>query len=415
MLKRHIAPLGALAASLWLCGSIGPLAAEAEPPSQQRPVLHEFISRTLYEHPALQAAKANLNAAKARARGQSRPLYNPELEVGYEDGADKTKSVGISQTIDWSGKRGARSSVALAEVDAAGATLQITRKALFTELLTALADYQTRREGFSLAEHRVQLAKDFLALAERRNMAGDLPKTELLTARLTLAGARAELNAARSELSSAEERLIAVAGEEKPLWPMLAGEPTGLPQSGDDVQLQALPELRLSLAETQISRSRIQVAKRNRVPDPTLGLTGGEENSGTLFGVRLSVPLPVRNNYRAEVEAAGSDLIATQQSYNDLQRRLRARLQASNRRYQAVTDAWQDWRDQGAVPLEEQRALLGRLWEAGEISAVDYLVQLNQTFATESAAVALRGRLWTAWFQWLDASGRVDEWMEQIQ
>jgi cobalt-zinc-cadmium efflux system outer membrane protein len=52
---------------------------------------------------------------------------------------------------------------------------------------------------------------------------------------------------------------------------------------------------------------------------------------------------------------------------------------------------------------------LRRLWEAGEISTTDYLVQLRQTLDVQESALDLRQILWRAWFEWLAASGRVDQ------
>ncbi|GGO15823.1 RND transporter [Iodidimonas muriae] len=415
-----LALFGAVIASLWLAESA--VAQESAAPDI---ALREFVFNVLSDHPALRQAQAELDAARAQARGQAQPLYNPEIELGYENALDNSKSVGLSQTLDLSGKRGARAGVATAEITAAEARLAIARKTLLADLLVALSDFQARREGLRVADERVALDAEFLALADRRNRAGDLPQSELLTARLTLAEARAAASTARIELSRAEERLQAVMGGVLPPPPPLAGLPPEAPPSTDAVAVDALPELRLAMADAEAARSFIRVAKRNRIPDPTIGLRVGEERSSldpfgrrestTLFGVRLSIPLPIRNRFSAEVDAAGADLVAAEQSYRDLRRRVEARLAASLRRYETALGAWQAWTAQGVAPLEEQRALLQRLWQAGEIGAVDYIIQLNQTFATESAGVELKGRLWTTWFDWLDASAAIGEWVENIQ
>lgn len=366
-----------------------------------------------------------MDAARAQARGQAQPLYNPEIELEYEDGFETSKAVGLSQTLDFNGKRRARAAVATAEVVAAEARFAITRKTLLANLLIALSDYQARQDAVRIAEQRVRLDEEFLALAERRNRAGDLPQSDLLTARLTLAEARAAASTANIEFSQVEERLIAVVGGVMPPPPPLSDSPPQQRPSIDVVNVEALPELQSAQANTEAARSFVGVAKRNRIPDPTIGVKVGEERSAldpfgqressTLFGVRLSIPLPIRNTFSAEVDVAGADLIAAEQSYRDLRRRVEARLAASLRRYETALSAWQAWTAQGAAPLEEQRALLQRLWNAGEIDAVDYIIQLNQTFATESAGVELRGRLWATWFDWLDASASIGEWMETIQ
>lgn len=413
MRKVYLALVSAYLMGAWAVLPASPAKAATE--ARPQPVLGEFIQIVVQGHPALEAAQAALDAARARARGQGRPLYNPELEVDYEDAEVRTKQVGLAQTFDWSGKRSARADVAQAEVTAAEATYDIARKSLLTELLTGLAEHQARLDVFQLSKRRVELNYDFLGLAERRNRAGDLPKTQLLTARLALAEAKVNRTTAQGDLAGARENLVAIVGEKRSLWPRMEGVPSQNPPPPDVARLEKLPELRFARSQAQTFRSRIQVARKNRVPDPTLGVRYGEEGATSLLGLRLSIPLPIRNSFRAEVDAARADVIVAEQSYSDIYRRAEARLGTSHERYLAVAAAWKDWREGGAEPLEEQRLLLQRLWQAGEINAVDYLVQLNQTFATEIASSELRGRLWSAWFNWLDASGAVDEWVENIQ
>lgn len=382
---------------------------------QKRPVLHEFIEQVTNNHPALMASEAALAAARARAKGQSRPIYNPALAVGYENAVEVTKEVGLSQTFDWSGKRQARTGVGRAEVDAAEARYAITKKALLSDILRTLADYQVASRLFDVALQRESLSIKFLELATRRHKAGEMPQAELLTARLALAEARATKNEATLALSTAEENLEAISGQDRQVWPHLTGAPLQTVAAPETVAYERLPELRLAQAQTDIARARIRVAKSERMPDPTVGVRVGEEGNSSLVGLTASIPLPVRNSFRDEVKAAGSDFLEAQQSYYAENRRVRARFDASLKRYLSASGAWSLWQDQGAEPLAAQRALLARLLEARQISAIDYLIQLNQTFTTETAAIELNGRLWNAWFDWQDAGATVEEWLETIQ
>ena len=53
------------------------------------------------------------------------------------------------------------------------------------------------------------------------------------------------------------------------------------------------------------------MARRNRIPDPTVGVRGGRVDYGNVrdnvVGVSLNIPLFVRNSYHAEVVAAQAD------------------------------------------------------------------------------------------------------------
>ncbi len=383
--------------------------------SQKRPVLHEFIEHVSADHPALKAAEAALASARARAKGQSRPIYNPEIEVGYENASEVTREVGLTQTFDWSGKRKARSGVGRAEVDAAEASYAIAKKSLLSNILQSLAEYQTASRLLNVAEQRENLSKQFLELATRRHQAGEMPQAELLTARLALAEARAAKNEALLVLSSAEEKLVAISGQDREMWPRLNGAPLHTEASLKKTDYERLPELRLAQAQSEIARARIRVAKSERMPDPTVGVRVGEEGNSSLVGLSASIPIPIRNSYRDQVDAAGSDFLEAQQNYYAENRRVRARYDASLKRYLAASQAWSLWQDQGAEPLQEQRLLLSKLLDARQIGAIDYLIQLNQTFATEEASVELNGRLWNAWFDWQDAGATVEEWLETIQ
>ncbi|VAW01572.1 hypothetical protein MNBD_ALPHA05-1237 [hydrothermal vent metagenome] len=389
-----------------------PLSTEAAP---SQTVVAEFVTTMLSRHPALRAADAQFDAVEARARGAARSLYNPTLEAEYEDAQNITKSIGLSQTLDWAGKRRARASAGRADVDAARATRDIVRKALLTELLTSLTNFQTTLELKRLSDRRLQNGEEFFSLADRRNRAGDLSESELLTARLSLAKARADNNAAKGALSLARQNLSGVTGEEREIWPLLVGVPQSAPLSVEDVQKGELPELVFARAQSDASSKRIKVAKRNRKPDPTVGVSYGREGTADLVGVRASIPIPVLNSFKAQVDAARADATAAQETYTDIFRRVQARLTESRRRYAAASEAWRQWSASGSQPLSNQRVLLERLWRAGEIGAVDYLIQLDQTYEVETAAIELRGRLWNAWFDWLNTTNEVNEWVESIR
>jgi cobalt-zinc-cadmium efflux system outer membrane protein len=52
------------------------------------------------------------------------------------------------------------------------------------------------------------------------------------------------------------------------------------------------------------------------------------------------------------------------------------------------------------------------LWQASELDTSDYLVQLNQNLDTAQAGLVLQGQLWQAWFDYLAAAGRLEDWID---
>jgi len=407
-----------------LISAIAPtvLAKETEPALQQssRPVVAEFVQSVLISHPSLNAAKAELDAAIARAEGSTRAIYNPELAAEYENSASNTAAIGISQTIDWSGKRKASTATGKADVTAAKAALEIVEKSVTTDLLAALAEHQSAFDLIQLQRDRFRLAEEFLDLATKRHEAGDLSQSELLTARLTRSQAVAAKAKAQDAMSRSRERLSALAGEQREIWPLLVGTPQTYLLLAANTKINTLPELRLALALSDGFRSRIQLADKMRKADPTIGFRFGQETEdlggqATLFGVQLAIPLQIRNNYSQSVTAARAEAVGAAASAQNTRWQVMARLNSTTERVIASQQAWKQWQDTGATQLGSQRELLKILWQAGETDAVTYLLQLNQTFDAEAASIELNGALWRSWFEWLDASNNSTLWLKDIR
>ena len=96
----------------------------AEPSPVADPALSGWINAVLSQNPEMQAAQAAVDAASGRYRAAGQPLFNPELEFEYENSDIDTTTGGLSQTIDWADKRGARAAVADSGQVAANAELR---------------------------------------------------------------------------------------------------------------------------------------------------------------------------------------------------------------------------------------------------------------------------------------------------
>src|SRR3546814_675012 len=156
----------------------------------------------------------------------------------------------------------------------------------------------------------------------------------------------------------------------------------------------------------------VTVARRNRVADPTVGVQAGRINSNgrqdNVFGVSVSIPLFVRNSYRAEVVAAIADADLAMAEAD----RIRIELDADRRRaiesYMAAQSAWSRWQASRGTNVERRENLLERLWRQGELSTTDYLLQLRQTLDTALAGAELEARLWRNYIDYLSATGQLE-------
>ena len=373
-------------------------------------VLGRLLQQALEANPSVQAARARVEAALARHDAADQPLYNPELEVDAERGDVNSGYVGVQQAIDWADKRGARTRVAEGELEASRHALADRRRQVAGELLSALAELQTATALKALAARRTALMKRFVALAEKRRRAGDLSLSELELARLAYTQARLnEADAAASEIE-ARQALAAVAGTDRVDWPAL---PEALPEVSIpdlDAVLTRLPAIRAQQARVRATMAEVERRTRERRPDPSLGLRGGRDGDAALIGLNLSIPLFVRNTFKAEVDVANAERLAAERELQARMRRARAELVSALKRYRLAREAWALWVEGGVPSLDKQVQLLDRVWRAGEIGTTEYLVQVDQTLATRADALAARGRLWRSWFDWLRASDGFADW-----
>lgn len=377
--------------------------------------LKTFILETVSSNPAVQAARAGVDAARALKGGASRPLYNPELGFDLESSEGDVRSLGISQRFDWSNKRGAQIDVASANLAEAQANYDIAAWQVGAELLGSLAAWQLQSEQASLAAERARLMNQFAMLAERRFAVGDLSRVERDFANLAKSNAQIQQANARSDLMSAQQSVARlITGSDRRAWPSIDGIPPALPENLDLQQLATrLPVVRASQSRVIAAQAALDLRRRERRPDPTVGIVAGREAGESLVGVNLSIPLHVRNSFSAEVDAAQARAIEAQRYADDEARRAYTYLVSAADRVRLVAHAWEQWANVGKASLASQTETLRRLWESGDLSTTDYLVQVNETLDLQSNALALRASLWQTWAEWLLASGQIANWVQE--
>ncbi len=413
-----------LLAGLLLCHASGAWAAMApyaQPQLQIKAVgekqpadlqLQHFIQEVWEKSPSVQAAQAGIDAAQARARGAGQALYNPSLELEAERSDINTTTVGISQTIDWSGKQDVVSQSALIDVQAATANLTSVRQQVAVSTLAALADVLAAQAQRDLALMRSQLMKRFVDTVSQRFDAGDTSSLDKALAQVAYSEALIQQATSEGVLAEARAVLLVETGINANVWPKLPQtlEPPPERYMAGEL-LNRLPELQVQQLQWQQSKQAIRMADRQGRADPTIGIRGGREGSENLLGLSLEIPMFVRNNFSAEVEAASKQSIEAEFVYRNAHRLAKAKLDSAWGRFYHASRAIKAWALTGQKAHSEQAQLIEQLWKSGELSASDYLIQAKQNIDTHSAAVSLIAEVWRAHFAWLEASGQVDQWL----
>lgn len=405
------------------CIAAGALLSAAMPAHAGEPVsadLKSYLDDVLRAHPALKMADAEVAAAEARAQGLGRPVYNPELGVGGEHGQSQSLEAGLSQTFDLSGKREARRASGQAELAIAIAERTEQRQRIATEVLKALADLYGQIAASSLAEQRLELLERFADVADRQYQAGDIGVLDRDLAALARAEAIAVTGRIELNLLKAQQALDAATRHPGYPPPSL---PDQLPESGRlnadyNALAAALPGVRAALARTEAARADIAIARSETRSDPTVGVRGGfQENrgggsGGSLVGLELTIPLFLRNNFRAQVAAADAKASAAGIESDASYRLAVARMKAAATQYGRTYTAWQRWSGLSSARIDASVELLDKVWRVREISTAEYLLQLRQLLDGRAAGAELRAQTWASWAEWLDASGLWQAWLD---
>ncbi len=341
------------------------------------PTLQRWLNRNVSNHPSVLAAKSAVDSAGFHRIAADKALYNPELELDAETAETDSAFIGLSQTIDWGDTRGARTEMATSRKAAADFAFESTRREIAVEFLAGLSDYHTSMALKELAEQGNTLMRRSAKLAKQRFDAGDLNKVEVDLANLTYAQARFKRADAISRQARAMQNLISLSGNASTSWPKLAVDfpdpvmdETTRTQSIEKT-VQQLPQMREILSRVKSAQANVKVQAGQGSVKPTIALRAGKEEQDTLIGLTLSIPLQIRNNFQAEVDAANAEMIQAESESLDAYRKLKSRLEIAVISYELSRDAWLSWEKSGADTLSEQIKLLERLWKAGELNTTN--------------------------------------------
>lgn len=361
------------------------------------PSYAELLAR-LDQNPSVTEGQALAEAAEARVT-QARTRPNPTLSLNMEniagsgpysgfDAADT--SLSLSQNLELWGRRSARVNAARADAEAASLRRDIGTLDAAGQLALIYAEAEAAQQRAILAEEALTLAladaRAALALVEQ----GREPLLRGIQAESEAAAARASLDEAKAERDAAFARLSAIA--------MLPKAATSIDRGLLDAATSAprlldhdAPSVRVAEAEASASERRIDIERINARPDITasVGVTRYGAEDQTALTVGLSLPLPLFDRNRGNIDAARAEhraaearvLQARQQAAGDLAAAT-ARLGSSASRVAAA--------DAGVASAEEAYRLSRIGAEAGRISQLELRAGRAALINARSSAVDAR-------------------------
>ncbi|QIQ85597.1 TolC family protein [Erythrobacter sp.] len=284
------------------------------------------VEQALEEHPEVNAARARLDAARARAKGLARGPYEVTVQGTYQrrnvrsGGEFDEYDAMLSRSFRLPGKARLDREIGRHGIEAAENMAEDARHEAALALAAYWFDWLAASAVAEVDRAAVENYEAALAALERRRDLRDASQLEVDRAAAALAEARRALEQSSGMADLARSRLAA-------RFPALA-----LPADAPDIPLPEMADARLSQlgdlvvvnshliaaaeAESERMAAMADRAQRDRVADPTIGLRAFSEFGGIERGAGVVVSIPLGGGHRAALasEAGASASAALSQA-----------------------------------------------------------------------------------------------------
>jgi cobalt-zinc-cadmium efflux system outer membrane protein len=351
----------------------------------QRLTLHRAIEEARARSPLLRARRTEVEQAEGRLLTAQVHPFNPELAAtaARRTNGDATTDfgVGLSQEIEIGGQRRRRSAQAQAELDASRAGLLRHERLLAARVQAAFVEALRAREHLRVERANTELARSLAEVARKRLDAGAAAQMEVNLAQVQVGRAERDLHLAEGASEVACALLADVVGLDPAQPPEPDGEldlpPRQLPALA--ALLEAAAEQRADLQafrdSVEAARARIEIARRERVPNLEIEASyGEEEGTDRLIGGGLRIRIPAFNRNQGRIAEAGAAHRQAVAETEATEIQVRREVVAALARYRAAHAASLELQQQAIGTLEENLALLQRSFEAGKTGWTEVLV-----------------------------------------
>ena len=383
-----------------------------------------FINRVMQNN--LNYAVAKLDHSVSQADLSAAKKFNdPTLSAEYGNNSDwdiamgQSYSFGIGKTISF-GKRSARISTALHNLEASEAGLQQFAFTLRAEATLAFIDALLARTLVLIGQQNMQNMEALYLSDSLRFATGEMSEIDVMQTRLEANIAKQEY---RSLLADYRNTLVEL--------DQLMGDPTLATQniSGSlnsplknyslSDMLKAADSLRLDIVQqrflTLASESELTQARRERIPDIDLSLgvsyntrvRNEEAPAPEFYGytVGVSIPLPVSNLYRGDIRAGQYKAQQAHLQTDILRQQAQAEIIKAYNNYRSALDRLTDYNT--VISSNAQQVLEGKTYAymRGETSLLEVINAQHTYNELQQAYAECLHECMTAWVELERAAG----------
>lgn len=389
MTKCHVLAAAVLLACAGARGEaqVAPMAVAADgtaaPVPQQAVTLEEYLRLVVRNQPSLAADRLETGLARADTRTAS-AFPNPTASAYGKPGEH---GVGIEQPIPIFGQRGLRienakkgEMTAAAHADVAVNTALNEAALAFNELLVAQKRVEVWQDAQQSLDKAAYIVRGQIEAGARSKYDGSRLALQLAQMGMQVAKAKAALRAAATHAAqvAAIPRWNARAeGSVQTLEQQLPDYETLWAQAGT-----RLPALRSAQAELDQARHKIDVARRDALPTPSVGVTRVKsrgDGNYTQWGVSMEIPLFDRNQGaidRAKMEAEQAEL-----RWQAANRNAQSELYGALQQLELKRESVHAYEKQGLSQIDPLKQMAGdayRLGQGGILELIDALGSITE-------------------------------------
>jgi outer membrane protein, heavy metal efflux system len=370
-----------------ICAIASAVADTSKPPSST--TIDALVAQALAENPELKFYEAEIAAAKGETRTAG-AWQNPEIsgELGAKrtvsDGLDAAGVVwaaSVQQAFEWPGRVSLRKAIANRQVKLAELGMQQFRSSLAAAVrqksYALLAAQQKQKAAAEVASR----GEELIATLVQREPAGVTPQLESRAIEASvLKFKRAELEGAKAaqsallELNQLRGRLLSEAvtvNAAKTAFPVL-------PPLMELLKRSSARNFELLQRETEFEQQgfRVRLAKNDIWPSITAGPMIEQEYAAdqeTRATVAVSLPLPLWNQNKGNIEAAKARELQAQASLVVAQREIERQIREHAASYELHRNEIERWNPQIADELRASAELADRHYRLGAVPLATYL------------------------------------------
>ncbi len=394
-----------LTTTLTFAATAEPSADAAEGEASTRSLsLSEVTSAVLANNPAIKEALKKWNAASARipqAAAWDDPKISGESRVqryvSIPPNAFTDQMLGVEQVVPITGKNLARARVTAA--DALSAYEEVRRQQLDTIAAARASFFRLGNayEQLEINRKNIESLKQIADISRAKYEAGTQSAADVLVAETDTSKLLEAQRDLERQLSDEQSRLNQLMNRDAfaPLGEPVAAsiEPPELsPSRLRPLLLTHRPEVKMAEAKIEAQESKLQLAHREWIPDPAIGVKGQRYNDAAQavseldVGVSFTVPWVNFRKYSAEVREASEELGAAQQGLDRSRKEALRLLRDQLEKIETFHHHVELFNDK-LVPQARQAFEANRLaYESGKASFLDWITSQRVLREVEATA-----------------------------